>query len=523
MGKFFEKVSIPEVGENKEEKREKRKVDGKVLFWALAVFAFAFLPRLIALFKVVAPESPGWYDDTFHHWQIAYLSQTVGFKQSFLRLWDLKGMEYFWGLLHPLSLVGLFKLTGSTSILVPRFLSLFSGCLAIVFLFFLLWRYFNLGAALGSVVWISLMPVMIYADTAGLQEPLALALIFGALLFWPKGPVLTGLLISLAGMIRAEYWLFGTGLFAASFFAKEKSDHKVLLGVGWLIPTLLYVKYLLDHTGNAIYPIYWNFLASVKGEWFADVPLPPGGLETQYIARVIFTFGVIGALLVFFKKIRPYFLFLFGFSNILFIGFMLGFGAYIKGYLPRFWLDRLFAWPYSFGGILIAVFFLSWLPRKFRAPALAKIFGWLIILVGLAISQLTWLPIERLAEASQHRYLAEKEFAEKTADFYQGGTILIPEDRPPFVYYLVHDYGISGERLLGQMFDPFYYFEEDPFSDWSEYRLRIIDWLAKSDVRLIVVYTERERYQNLIKKEPGIFSYLGVIGPGIEVYGVKPS
>jgi hypothetical protein len=528
LEKFFQTVLEAEEKDNKrgrklgkKKKPEKKKAKWGNLFLALAIFAFALIPRLIALFQVVDPQSPGWYDDTFHHWQVAYLSKTVGFKHGFLRLWDLKGMEYFWGLLHPLVLIWLFGLTGSISILVPRLLTVFCGSMVIVFLFFLIRRYFGQPAAFGTTVWASLMPVAIYADAAGLQEPLALALVFGGLLLWPKKSVWTGFLFGLAGMIRAEYWLFGLGLFGAALISKAKFDQKALLAVGWLTPIIVYLKYLLNQTGNAIYPIYWNFLASVKGDWFLDVPMPPGAVEAQLIARAIFVFGLLGAVWILVKRPRHFLLFLLGFGNIFFLGFMLGFGAYIKGYVPRVWVDRLFAWPYTFGGILLSVLVLAWFPRRFRAKQLPLFLGGLVLIAALLVSQFLWLPIHKLAQDGHRRYLGEKRLAQELAGAYQGGTILIPEDRVSFVYFLVHDYHLNGENLLGQMFDPFYYWQEDPFLDWSQYRQEVIDWLKEFDVRLILVYQDRERYQKLINQEPEMFQFIKKVGPGMEVYALQ--
>lgn len=115
-------------------------ISRKDLLFAFLVFLIAFVPRALYLFVFSNPNFPGWYTDVFHHWQIAYLSKEVGFSHGFLRLWDFKGMEFFWGLLHPLVLVFLFYITGSISIIIPRLLSIFGGSLSIVFLYFLIRR-----------------------------------------------------------------------------------------------------------------------------------------------------------------------------------------------------------------------------------------------------------------------------------------------------------------------------------------------------------------------------------------------
>ena len=107
-------------------------------WWALATaWSVALLPRLYALFFLTDPQNPGdgWHGDVFHHWQIAYLTKEIGlWDPSGPRLWDLKGLDYFWGLIHPALLVILFYVSGSVDIVIPRLVSVFFGALAVVLL-----------------------------------------------------------------------------------------------------------------------------------------------------------------------------------------------------------------------------------------------------------------------------------------------------------------------------------------------------------------------------------------------------
>src|SRR5215207_3401390 len=93
-------------------------------FWiAFLIFIAALALRLYSLFNITNPQNSGvegWYSDTYHHWQIAYLSNQIGFNEGFLRLWDLKGLEYFWGLMHPLIGSLLISITGSADIVIFR-------------------------------------------------------------------------------------------------------------------------------------------------------------------------------------------------------------------------------------------------------------------------------------------------------------------------------------------------------------------------------------------------------------------
>jgi len=493
--------------------------DTTLLLLTVAVFVVALIPRLYVLFSF-GSDYPGWYDDTFHHWQVAFMSKEVGFSHGFLRLWDFKGMEYFWGLLHPLVLVILMGLTGSTSILVPRLLTVFCGALVIALTFRIVRKYFNLHAALAGAFIATFTPVSLYSDTVGMQEPLSLSMMLGALLLWPTNPFLFGLLNALASMVRAEYWLFSLGIVFISLFSRKSFDHKLKGLISYVVPILIYMKYLLDHTGNAIYPIYWNFLASVKGEWFADVPLPPGAFEAQFISRIVFALALIGIVWVVIKRPKHYLFFLLGLGNILFIGFMLGFGAYIRGYMPRFWIDRLFSWPYTFIGVLLSILFLYYIPSKIKHSGVVRGFGWSIIVVLVAASQLVWPFINKTRIEGFNRHQGEKRFADLTAEHYKGGSILIPEDRPVYVYHLAHDHDIAGTHLVGQMFDPFYYLP-DAYSNWGENKKIVYDFLEENDISLLVFYTGRPRYEELVKRDPEKFVKIDSIDNVLEIYEVN--
>lgn len=514
LEKFFDKIleeeEEKELAEGVKEKEE-AKFPAKA-FWLLIVFVFllALVPRIAYIFIFSNPETPGWYTDTFHHWQIAYLSKEIGFSNGFLRLWDFKGMEYFWGLLHPLVLATLFTVTGSVSIIILRVLSSFGGSISIVLLFFLIRRYFNSKTAWAVSLFATFFPITLFSNTSGMQEELGMPLILTGLLLWPKKLVIIGILFALASMVRAEYWLFSLGLvFSAFFLSKKTLENASLVFISYLILIVLYVKYLAAWTGgNYIYPIYWNFLANARGAWAANVPIVGEKLLAKDISQGIFVVGVIGALITLIKRPKYLLLFLFGFGNIIFIGFMLGFTAYIKGYFGRFWLDRLYNWPYLFAAILILIFLFYGLPKKL--PIINKLkLNWGFLLLGILVSQIIWRPIDFYMKSQNIQGIndGEKEIAGKIAKSYKGGVILMPEDRPAITYFLVHDFKIEGKNMIGQMFDPFFYFKDKshPFSNWEENRKIVFNWLKKEKIRLIALTVNKETYMGLIEREPFLF------------------
>ena len=220
LGEEIKEEVKEEIEEIKEAITRERKFTWGEVLPPLFLFLLAFGVRL-AFMLLNDPQSPGygWYGDVYHHWQIAYLTKVVGLKHGFLRLWDLKGMEFFWGLTHPLVLIILFTLTTSINIIIPRLLSIFCGSLVVVFIYLLIKRHFSRLTAFVCGLWVALFSVVLFSDTLGMQEQLGLFFLFGGLLAWPSWGFFSGILWALASMTRAEYWLFGVALVLAAFFA----------------------------------------------------------------------------------------------------------------------------------------------------------------------------------------------------------------------------------------------------------------------------------------------------------------
>lgn len=490
---------------------EKLELEKRDLIFAVAIFFMALIPRLVYVFILSNPNFPGWYTDVFHHWQIAYLTREIGFHQGFLRLWDFKGMEFFWGLLHPLVLVILFYLTGSMSIIIPRLLSIVGGSISIVLIFFIVRRFFGKNTALASAIFATFFPISLFSNTSGMQEELGMPLILLGIFLWPRNPILIGILFALASMVRAEYWLFAVGLIGAGIILRRNLDKVLVLVFSYLVMILIYMKYLANYTGNYIYPIYWNFLANVKGVWSVDLPIVGEKLLAKQISQGIFVFGIIGAILTLVKRPKHALFFLFGFGNIFFIGFMVGFGAYVKGYIPRFWVDRFYNWPYLFTATLIIILLFYYLPQKLgRLKNLAYGFAWIILICGILLSQLIWKPINYFMEPVAAMYNNEKSLAHAIATVYKEGKVLLPEDHVFITYFLAHDYGINGKKMVGQMFDPFYYFpdKKDPFNNWGEDREKVLNWLKDNDIRLIALTNKKPTYLGLIEREPKYFELI---------------
>ncbi len=531
--------SITKVKKAGTRREPQRSFNARSFAFGIAIFAFAFATRLIYLYKFQDPHVVGidWYGDVYHHWQVAILSRDIGFHQGFLRLWDLKGLEYYWGLLHPLSLIAGFSLLGTTDIVVPRLVGSFFSAAAITMLFLIVKRYFNTASALASVLLASLMPVNLFSDTLGMQEPLGLFLLLSGIYFWPKKAFWSGVFWMLAGMVRSEYWLFGLGMTGAVILRGRNSQKKLFLALGYGIFLLLYMKYMLDYTGNPIYPIYYNFAATVRGDWFIkDIELSTKVQFLQSVFKLLAIFTVVSGLAVLWKRPKGYLLYLVGLSNIAFLSYVFGFGSYLYGYpedgltyiIDRNFVDRLMAWPYAFVGTLISIVLLYYIPKVLpkKIRMVSMVFGFLGIVSLLAITQLAWPSIKFHYDKAMAPVSGQMEFGKLIASYYTDGAIIKPAGKPAVTYSMIQN-GIPANRIVSQQYDPFFYYgggdgegEGDPFLNWGEFREEVYKWFEKEDARLFLIDGDKaEIYNRMVELEPEWFKLLDE-GPTYKLYEI---
>lgn len=513
LGKFFDKILHEEeevVAVRK--KRLKRKKEKWTWLVVLILFVLAILPRIYFVFFVSNPNNPGagWFGDAYHHWQIAYLTREVGLSHGFLRLWDLKGMEYFWGLLHPLFTMIAFAITGSTSIGVERAMTSLMGSISVVLIYLLGKKYWNTKVGIAAALFAALNPIGIFNDGTGMVEPVGIPFLLLSLYLWPRKPFLTGVSLVLALTARAEYWVFSLGILLAMFVLsgkKVKFDHKVMLFIGFIIPLVLYMKYLLDYTGNPIYPFYWNYVANIFGTWQLKPELTLTDLHARLIFRIILATSTLLAVFVIRKKPRGKYLYLLGLGNWIFLGATFGLGAYIKSYMNYVWYVRFMILPYAFLGIVLAVILFWVIPRLRFINIINKLFlNWVIFFVILLVIQPIWFFIWGRYSSTTPAWEQTRVLSNKIASNYHEGKLLLFEGNPEITYALVEFNNVEGKNIIGQMFDPFFYMDEKPFENWGENRETVLKWIKDNNVRTIATYVQSERYAKLAKIEPKYFS-----------------
>lgn len=502
---------------------------GEKKFWWILFFLLALVPRLIFIFYVSTPDNPGagWFGDAYHHWQIAYLSREIGFGHGFLRLWDLKGMEFFWGLLHPLMTMLAFWVSGGVTIGAERAMTAVFGSVSVVLIYLIVKRHWNTAAGAGAAIFAALNPVGVFNDGSGMVEPLAIPFLLLAVYLWPKKPFWVGVALVVALTGRAEYWVFAIGLVVAMmvFSKKVKLDNKVVLFGGFILPFIFYLKYLLNYTNNAIYPFYWNYVTNIFGTWQLKAVLEPQDIQAKYIFLSIFLVSLALSVLVMVKKPRGMFFYLLGLGNWLFLGATFGIGQYIKSYMTYVWYVRFMILPYAFLGAVLAIGLFYFLPKIPYLRILAKVkINWLIFFLILGVFELVWTPIMNRYERTEPNWSATVTLAKNIAAYYHGGGLLLMEGNPEITYALVRLNNVKGKNIIGEMFDPYYYMkDEDPYKNWGDNRKVVLSWIKENNIRTIVTYQQYTRYAKLAEKEPEMFSKPTFIpNSNLVIYEVDP-
>jgi len=289
-----------------------------------------------------------------------------------------------------------------------------------------------------------------------------------------------------------------------------------------VIPCLFYMKYLLDKTGNAIYPVYWNYLVIGAGEWSAKTIELTGKYSlVETVSQVLAILFFILTLVVFLKKGRSYLFLLVGLFNLIFVFVVLGFGSYIAGFervpsepgiIDKIWIGKMFAFPWVFLGVVFCVLLFFHLPRKLGKPG--NVLGLSFFLILIMSVQLVWPSIAHFYLKVPGDYEYNKKSAELLAQNYSGrGKIILPNQSEFITYFLVYEHGIGGEKLIASFYSPFYYYEgDDPFSEWDTFRDEIKGWLERENAELFMASKNQKEHARMFELEEGsLFEYIGEI------------
>ena len=463
-------------------------------YWTAGVVVLAALPRLIYVFFVSNPENAGdgWYGDTYHHWQIAYLTKEIGLTApGGPRLWDLKGLEYFWGVLQPLMLVALFYLTGSIDIVLERLLSVAFGVLVVVLIFHLCRRHWGMRVAVPATLFAALVPTSVFNDGQGILEPIGVGLTLLGIWLWPNRGLWTGVSWALAAMARAEAWIYAMGMIVAALLRRDWRRQGIPLITGWVVLMLVYIKVLLDRTGNPIYPLSENFFNNALGRWESAAAPTSEQLAVRPVLGLMLALAVVGLAWTLWRRPNGYMFLTFGFGYWVFTAGTLGFTEYLKSWVWWFWYIRFFTFPYQFAAVLVAVALFRLLPRWERLTLPVAATAGVVVLLAV---QAAWMPILAVYRTTEPRWEQTLSTGQLIGAIYrqpqnQGGVVNFPQTRPDLTYVLARFEGVDGRHVVGQLYDPFYDLPAGySYADHPQVAGVLMEcWLSDTHTRLFVV------------------------------------
>lgn len=486
--------------------------------WTLALAGVAALPRLLYLFVFSNPENPGLgvYDDVWHHWQIAYLTKEIGLgSPDGPRLWDLKGLDYFWGILHPALMVLVFAVTGSVDIVLLRLVSLAFGVLGVVLIFHVCRRLWGTQVGLGGAMLAAFLPTSVMNDASGMLEPMGVALLMLGIWAWVAGRGWwSGVAFGFATMARAEAWIFSFGLVVAASLRRINVRQRPGLWFGFAATIALYMLLLQAKTGNPIYPLWWNFFANALGHW--GTPITPSQVGVRPALGVLLVLGLAGLIWAMRSRPNGYMLLTFGFGSWIFTAGMLGFTSFLSTWQWWMPISRRFEFPFEFAGILIAVGLLFALPQRFGIRALPL--SWIGLVTVLLVAQGLWVPIANAFAPTERPWKSVIADATQLGGWYnlppyRGHEMAVPPDRPDITYGLARFAGVEGKHLVSEMYDPFAYLPagygvEDHQSTVSTL---IQCWLSEADIRIIAIPDTDSRLALVRDRNPSWFTKLGFL------------
>ncbi|MEM2910302.1 MAG: glycosyltransferase family 39 protein [Nitrososphaerota archaeon] len=348
-------------------------------------------------------------------------------------MWDLGGMEYFWGPLPILTQSLLLWIFNTTSLLPFRILNSILGSITVYLSYKIGKRFFNRRVGILSALLLTFNPIMIFNNVVGMEETMGIFFVLLALNFYHKNDYIMGVFLGLSSLCRIEFWLLSLGIaFLIVLYERDASSFIISI-VGWLTVMVPYFLHVREVTGSPFYAFYWNFIGNIAGIWTPWYVSP----TFRILFGVILACSVIGLIILFRyreKLKKTYILY----------GVFLGFATYhglvyvIGGTAPLF--DRFFMLDVAVGSIL-----LSSISQKTPWPRLST--AALFILTGFLLYSLTPYYTD-LQSDIVGLYKVTDELGKR----YDGGTVL--SNMPMMTYRLVNLWGLSHNEILGTLYIP---------------------------------------------------------------------
>ena len=147
--------------------------------------------------------------------------------------------------------------------------------------------------------------------------------------------------------------------------------------------------------------------------------------------------------------------------------------------------------------------------------------AWAAIAIVLAAAQLEWAPVLNLYDATrvtwnQSQGAASQLMSVYNQPRYRGSVLNVPPDKPAMFYAMVEYHGLLGRNVVGQLYDPFYYFPGFAYAQRREVGDALMQcWLASTHTRLWAVDPAKAQYLQVIADHPEWFTQVG----SVDAYG----
>ena len=447
-----------------------------LLFFA----AVSLAPRLYAW--TLMPMD--WNPDSYHHWQISYLSLKIGFPR--FRMWDINGCDLYWGIVPHLVQATLMWAFRTASILPYRVLNIVLAGLNAYLVYCIGRDNFSWEVGFSAGVLYALYPVAVVFDIIAMQETLALL----SMQYYVTHPGRSGIFLALAAQSRTEYWLASIFFVACATVIERFSVRFQEFAFSWMGLTLIFSTFFRFCTGNPLYPLYWS-LFNVFGGWTEEgLGLPFHVLFLNWARRKLLAWSgkgtglfLLGSMVSFggaslymmFRKRRSYHVFLFSLDVLAVFSPL--FVTYYPNYMQGLLLMLRGSMPIAAFGLIVICYTLFLV--RLRLPE-----GRMVMIVSVAL--MTFASVVSLGyvvPAYGRFHCTPKqvfEVADNTAGHYMGGTIVC--DYPMLNYRLVSKWGVKASSLLGNHYAPHYYGATDPvkFARWFE-KNNVTLWLYAGD------------------------------------------
>lgn len=440
--------------------------------WRKSIMLLVGLALAIRLAYVffVTPLVFDW--DSYHHWQISYYTLHIGLQYG--RMWDLSGMEYFWGIFPEFVQLFLLWLFRTSSILPFRILNGIVGALSCYVVYLIGLKYYGGRPALISSLLVALNPVLIAWNATGVNEPLGIFFLLLSLLAYERRPYLSGVSLGLASICRTEYLFLAIGICVA-YLVFEKSTTDFVPSIAGLFTVIGSCFYFLwSKTGDPLYSLRWNYFASV-GVWQWS-PGPGSPIPWRTLWGGILALSAYSLLRLYRHKPRGYIV------SACFLGLLVFQGVLSTTtlrYVPWPWtyswlfspwrslnpFDRPWMLDYVFLAFLLGrvasrgenILWASLYKRKASGPR-GESTSYPVLGIVLLLLLLAW---QMWAIPAYHQVSTSPTFgmkfwfkiADDTYGSYTGGSILVDPGNPQIVYRLV-ERGVPYRSVLTTFYAP---------------------------------------------------------------------